>query len=253
VERFFAFSRRFMESVTSWIATGPRIRDVMCRHGVSPDRVTILPHSLPDDRLQRSPAPPSLEGRPVRIGYFGRISPEKGVGLLAGALRSLANRSSRSFEWWVISGSVSLEDRRELQQRSGLPNERIRFVEGLRGVDLNVVIAQLDVCVLPSLCPEIGPLTLLEALAQGVPCICNDTAGHAYLVQDGVNGFLFPTGQKADLVRKIHGCLADDAGLERLRGHPCPVAPFADFVRNIAHTLDAARTHRSPTVAQSPP
>lgn len=240
VDRFFAFRRRLMEAVHSWIATGPRIRDVLCRHGVEAGRVTILPHALPDDRRVLSPPPPPLAGRPVRIGYFGRIAPEKGVDMLANAIRRLQRTVPRDFEWWVISGVISPKDRARLQERASLPQDRIRFIEGTQGAALNPVLAQLDVCVVPSLCPEIGPLTLLEALAQGVPCICNDMAGLAHLVREGSNGFLFRTGDQDDLLRTLARCMADDEVLPSLRSHACPIAPFADFIRQIEATLAAA-------------
>lgn len=160
--------------------------------------------------------------------------------MLANAIRRLQRTVPRDFEWWVISGVISPKDRARLQERASLPQDRIRFIEGTQGAALNPVLAQLDVCVVPSLCPEIGPLTLLEALAQGVPCICNDMAGLAHLVREGSNGFLFRTGDQDDLLRTLARCMADDEVLPSLRSHACPIAPFADFIRQIEATLAAA-------------
>jgi len=245
--RFQGFSKRYLDGVGTWIATGPAIRDVLLRHGVARERVTILPHALPDERRRTHPGPPPLSGRPLRIGYFGRIAPEKGVDLLADVLGRLARRGVRDFEWWVVSGSVPATVRADLARRSGLPEERIRLVEGLQGSDLDPVIASLDVCVIPSLWPEIGPLTLLEALSQGVPCVCNDMAGHAHLVRDGVNGFLFRTGDGADLEEKLSLLLADDALAKRLRGTVPPLADFASFLGRIDGILRAAALPSPPS------
>jgi len=77
---------------------------------------------------------------------------------------------------------------------------RVHFIMGLMGVELNTAIADLDICVIPSLCNEIGPLTMLEAMAQRVPCIASDCMGMSHLIRDGKNGRLFPVGNKEALV-----------------------------------------------------
>lgn len=252
IAAYAAFRERLSDGVTTWIATGPPVRDVLCRYGVPAERVTLLPHALPDDRLERSPPPPPLAGRPLRIGYFGRVSPEKGVDLLAAVLRRLQTAASRDFEWWVISGSVPVDVRQRLQGLARLSGDRVRFIEGLRGPAINPVLAQLDVCVIPSLWPEIGPLTLLEALAQGVPCVCNDAAGHADLIEDGVNGFRFRTGDEADLTDTLTTLLQDDRLVERLRTGSDRISGFDGFVDSIEailsdHALTSGVASRCPS------
>lgn len=239
IQAHVAFRQRLIGGVAAWIATGPPVRDVLCRYGVPPERVTLLPHGLPEDRLVRATPPPPLAGRPLRIGYIGRISPEKGVDLLATVLRRLRATEARDLEWWVISGSIPAAVRQRLQGMARLPADRIRFIEGLRGAALNPVLAQLDVCVIPSLWPEIGPLTLLEALAQGVPCICNDSAGHADLIDDGVNGFRFRTGDETDLARALTTLLHDDHLAARLRTGSSRIAGFDGFVTAIEAILSS--------------
>lgn len=239
IQAHVAFRQRLIDGVATWIATGPPVRDVLCRYGVPPDRVTLLPHGLPEDRLVTAAPPPPLAGRPLRIGYIGRISPEKGVDLLADVLRKLRATQARDLEWWVIAGSIPADVRRRLQDRARLPAERIRFIEGLRGAALNPVLAQLDVCVIPSLWPEIGPLTLLEALAQRVPCICNDSAGHADLIDDGVNGFRFRTGDEIDLARALTTLLRDDHLVARLRTGSSRIAGFDRFIAAIEAILSS--------------
>lgn len=235
--RFQEFSRGYLGGVTRWIATGPAISDVLCRYGVPPDRIALLPHSLPDDRRVNSPPPPPMAGRPLRIGTIGRLSPEKGIDLLATALGRLARTSAREFEWWIISGTIPETTKVELSSLCGLPPSRIRFVEGLRGPALNPIIAKLDVCVIASLWPEIGPLTLLEALAQGVPCICNDLAGHASFIEEGVNGFLFRTGDGSALESRLHLFLNDDTLAARMRHISGKIMGFDCYIGRIEEIL----------------
>jgi L-malate glycosyltransferase len=46
-------------------------------------------------------------------------------------------------------------------------------------------------------------VTLMEALASGLPCLVSDIAGNREWIQDGVNGWLFHDGDVNDLAEKI--------------------------------------------------
>ena len=57
--------------------------------------------------------------------------------------------------------------------------------------------------VIPSVCYEIGPLTIPEAFACGVPVIASDLGSMAERVEHGVNGLVFSPGDADDLVRQV--------------------------------------------------
>jgi glycosyltransferase involved in cell wall biosynthesis len=215
IEEAFSVREEFQSWVTTWLATSRHVADMLERYGVPESDIRLTPtFGLEDDRMDPSPGPRPLNGRPVNIGYFGRISPEKGVGMLADVLGEV---SANNFEWTIISFSVDDPTKAELRRRSGLPKDRIHFVEGLSGAALNDHIAELDVCVVPSRWPETGPLTLLEAMAQKVPCICNDLSANARVIDDGVNGRVFETGNKASLRGAVQDVLGRPSILEEWR------------------------------------
>ncbi|MCS3668068.1 glycosyltransferase involved in cell wall biosynthesis [Salinibacter ruber] len=215
IKEAFSVRHEFQSWVTTWLATSRHVADMLERYGVSGSDIRFTPtFGLEDDRMDPSPGPPPFNGRPVNIGYFGRISPEKGVGMLADVLGEV---SADNFEWTIISYSVDDSTKAELRTRSGLPKNHIHFVEGVSGAALNDHIAKLDVCVVPSRWPETGPLTLLEAMAQNVPCICNDLSANARVIDDGVNGRVFETGNKASLRAAIQQVLDDPSLLNKWR------------------------------------
>lgn len=61
----------------------------------------------------------------------------------------------------------------------------------------------MDLCIIPSLWPETGPLALLEAFQAGLPVIGSNYGGISENVIDGVNGLLFERNNYKDLARKI--------------------------------------------------
>jgi glycosyltransferase involved in cell wall biosynthesis len=69
-------------------------------------------------------------------------------------------------------------------------------------------LASLDVFVLPSLW-EAFPLSLLEALACGVPQVATDVGGTSEAVVDGVTGLLVPPGDVGSLADAVTTLLRD--------------------------------------------
>jgi glycosyltransferase involved in cell wall biosynthesis len=55
-------------------------------------------------------------------------------------------------------------------------------------------------------------LTLIHALAAGIPTVASRTGGNGEIVTDGVTGLLFSKGEPADLARRI-ARLRDDSAL----------------------------------------
>lgn len=81
---------------------------------------------------------------------------------------------------------------------------------GLNGVvrllgnrsDVAELLAECDVFVLSSIA-EGMPVTLLEAMAAGLPVVATDVGGIASMVQDGVTGTLVPAGDPHALARAL--------------------------------------------------
>ena len=57
----------------------------------------------------------------------------------------------------------------------------------------------MDMCVIPSLWPETGPLTVYDAWNAGIPVIGTDMAGIAERVTHGENGLLFSRSDSVGL------------------------------------------------------
>ncbi len=85
----------------------------------------------------------------------------------------------------------------------------IHLIEETNHVDEYMKIS--DVFVLPST-REGLPNVLLEAMACSLPCIVNNLEGVTdWLIQDGVNGFLFNTNDSIELINKLTITLTDSS------------------------------------------
>ncbi len=138
--------------------------------------------------------------------YFGRISREKGLVTL---LRAHALWESRARDRGEaappqlrLAGSGPLDARlRALADELSL--ERISFLGPLIPAALREEIQRARFAVLPSEWYENGPLSLLEALAAGVPVVGADIGGIPECLEDGRDGVLFAPGDTAALASAL--------------------------------------------------
>ena len=90
---------------------------------------------------------------------------------------------------------------------------RVRLLGGR--LDVPDLLAAADAFVLPSDWEGL-PITLLEAMAAGVPAVVTDVGGNREVVRDGVDGFLVPPGDPAALARAVERLARDRSLRERV-------------------------------------
>jgi len=171
--------------------------------GVGAGRLTVIPNGI---ELQGGPeghaCPGLLPARvadEVRLGYFGRLSPEKGLNALLRSFALVQERYPRSLLVLVGDGPQRAE-LEILACHLGLM-DRVVFL-GFRS-DARAIMAQVDIVVHAPEYEGFG-LVMLEAMAASRPLVVNDApGGMRELVQDGVNGLVAAAGSPAALAEAI--------------------------------------------------
>jgi glycosyltransferase involved in cell wall biosynthesis len=198
------------------IAVSAPVRDDILRYdGVDPSKVVVIPNGVEPDRfdipLTRAEARERL-GIPAEhflIGTVGRLEEQKGLQYLLDAVRILRRGGKNAF--LLVAGSGREEARlREQATRDGI--EDAVFFLGPRR-DIPELYRAMDVFALPSLW-EGGPITLLEAMASGLPVVATPVGFVPEVVRDGVNGFLVPLRNPALLADVLWGLREDPARAE---------------------------------------
>ena len=141
--------------------------------------------------------------------YFGRLSHEKGIDLLIDAVSSMKNVSLK------IAGEGPLsEDLKKLVAEKGADVEFLGFVTG---ADLRLLLEESSFVVVPSRWYENLPFSVMESLAAGKPVVAADIGGIPEMVEDGVNGLLFPAGDREKLAECL-GRMTSDSDMRRRMG-----------------------------------
>jgi sugar transferase (PEP-CTERM/EpsH1 system associated) len=141
----------------------------------------------------------------------GRLDPVKDQATLLRALR-LAVDQDASISLDIVGDGPLRADLEAL--RDGLGLERhVRF-HGFQH-DVRPFLARADVFVLPSLSEGV-PVTLLEAMATGLPGIATEVGGNAEVIVHGATGYLVPTRAPEVIAAALLGLRNDQAALDRL-------------------------------------
>ncbi|MCE9532830.1 MAG: glycosyltransferase, partial [Planctomycetes bacterium] len=151
----------------------------------------------------------NLSGEERIVVAAGRLSPEKGFDVLVEAAGLL--RQQHSDLRFVLFGEGA--ERPLLERRIQELNLQGSFIlAGFRD-DLDRWLPWADVVVLPSFTEGL-PNVALEASAAGVPVVATAVGGTPEVLRHGETGFLVPSGNPAELAKRIAE-LGGDADLRQ--------------------------------------
>jgi glycosyltransferase involved in cell wall biosynthesis len=153
---------------------------------------------------------PTPSGPAVMVG---RLSFEKDVETLIRAA-ALIRQSEPGFQLAIAGDGDCLAELRQLATELGL-GEQVQFLGEVR--DIPALLARASMLVLPSLTEGIS-LTLLEAMARGLPVVATHVGGNPEVVVDGETGYLVPVQQPARLAERVLDLLRQPE-LARTMGH----------------------------------
>lgn len=122
--------------------------------------------------------------------YIGRLSEEKGISNLVNAWKKYV--VTHSDEWLYICGDGP---EKETLERILLQNIKLPLNISILGIKPRVLvfeyISKAKAVVIPSICYETGPLSMIESLSMGIPIICSDLGNMGYTIIEEENGAKF--------------------------------------------------------------
>lgn len=143
---------------------------------------------------------PSYDWKEKSIVYFGRLSREKGIGLLMDAMNGIPE-----VELKIIGEGPLKEQLMKDCAKKALSN--IRFLGYKSGQDLKAEIGSAMFTVVPSGWYENNPRAIIESFALGKPVIGARIGGIPELVRDDETGLTCTPFDAADLRSKIRHLL----------------------------------------------
>jgi glycosyltransferase involved in cell wall biosynthesis len=172
--------------------------------GVPKHRIVIMPNpvALPEKVPERP-----LGGK-VRFVYFGLISRRKGVFDLIEAVAKLSPECRSRVEF-VLAGNGDVVQLRERATSLGV-QDLVEIREWVDPAERDRLLAGAHAFVLPSHTEGL-PMSLLEAMAWGLPPICTPVGSIPEYVVNEANGLLIAPGDVSQLAVAIEKLVSEEA------------------------------------------
>jgi glycosyltransferase involved in cell wall biosynthesis len=233
VDRFLAISTYYSDMFSKWAGLDRSKIDVVWP-GIALSDYRDLP-------VERDPS------RPLTIGYLARFVPEKGLHLLVDAFIRLHRSAEFPDLQLVAGGYVSCAyktyiDGIHRKIKDNHLEDRIKLLGTLERADKLKFFRDIDVFSVPAIYREPKGISILEALASGVPVVQPDHGAYPEWIQATRGGLLHRPNDSIDLADKLASLLRD-ANLRRQLGGQGRQAIFEKFSseRMASSTLEVLR------------
>jgi len=151
----------------------------------------------------RTTIPASSNQQEIRFAYVGRLVTEKGVKILLDAAGLLAKQGLTPPILIIGDGPErSALERQKFFLKLG---ENVAFLGVQRGAALEEHTKHISVLVMPSVCQDVAPLSVLEMMMKGRLIICSRIGGLAEQV--GQAGLTFAPGDADELAQQMRAVL----------------------------------------------
>lgn len=205
--------RALFASIERAIAVSDFIAGRLREAGCPEEKIVVHHIGVDTDRFT-----PGSEPAPQRILFVGRLVPKKGLDHLLRAFPAVRARVPDAE--LVVVGDGPLRSAHEaLARELGVP---ARFVGVQTPDEVRAWLQRSRVLAAPSVVTAEGdaeglPVTIMEALATGLPVVGFPSGGSADGVKQGETGLLVEPGDEAALADALVQALGDDALHARMR------------------------------------
>jgi len=204
-----------LKAVDQFVAPSEFLRQRYIDWGLAPEKIVVIENGQSDE--PPLPPRPLAEGETRnRFGFFGQITPYKGLDVLLQALHELPRAERKkivlevhgaNLEWQPEAYRQKIETLREPLIKQGI----VQWVGPYQPHELRRRMAGVDWVVVPSIWWENSPMVIQEAFVCGRPLLVSDIGGMAEKVKDGVNGIHVAAGSAFHWARALLACATDTA------------------------------------------
>jgi glycosyltransferase involved in cell wall biosynthesis len=174
----------------------------------------LLVNSLGVDGTQFTPRGPREGGCPIRFVFVGQLSIQKGVPSLLKAWKKLKGSAVKDRKMaLILAGVIPPQEKSVIEP---LLKEVPDVIWNGHCAEVPKLLSECDILVLPSVQDGFG-LVVLEAFATGLPVIISDRVGAKDCVDDGRNGWIFPSGKDDALADQMRWFIQDPSRIEPMK------------------------------------
>jgi glycosyltransferase involved in cell wall biosynthesis len=216
IRPFGALVPRFLAAARVVVCLGGSLSDPI--RSIAPNtRIRCIPNALAVPTMTRSAS--RGESDEIKVAFLSNLLPEKGADHFL-EVAALLQKAAPSKYRFLLAGGGEPAYVEQLQSHPSLAGAgtRVSFLGPLDTTQKWGLLDSADILVFPSRYPlEAQPLTIIEAMAFGVPTFGFRIGGLPDCVVEGVSGRLSEPGDVEALARSILELTASEAGLRQLQ------------------------------------
>lgn len=238
------FTGRMLRSADCLIVLGEKWRDFYTSIGVPAAKIVVLPNPVEWPQF----VPSKVAGAQTVFVYLGLIARLKGAFDIVEALAKV-DPETRAQIHVVMAGNGSLSELEARAQRAGVQGT-VEVLSWINTIDRDALLARADAFLLPSYAEGL-PMSLLEAMANGLAPICTPVGSIPEFVRDGVNGLLVPPGDTDKLAAAIERLVKNPdarlrmARIARATVEPMSLTRYAQRLISIYRSLSGSAVSRA--------
>jgi len=204
----------FCSAVDLVISPSPGMADILRKLGVTCP-IEVVPNGIELERYLQEceDCRPNFGFTPkeLLLIYSGRLGPEKNMDFLLRAFAGVAE-AVEEVHLLIIGSGPEEEDLKKLAAEIGISN-RVHFFGMVAYESMPVYLAMCDVFVTASV-TEVHPLSVIEAMASGLPALGIHSVGVGDTIEDGITGYLASQNQAAFAAKLTRLCIDRDLRLK---------------------------------------
>jgi len=212
-------------------------RDKAVEYGMNPEHTVVFPWGVDLDHFSPPSRPQKSRSKGFTLFCNRAWETRYGMDILAKAFVKVAGKRD-DVNLLLLGGGSQGNAIRNIVLNGGV-HDRVQFGGQVSQTDLPRWYHMADIYVSPSHVDG-SSVSLMEALACGLPALVSDIPANKEWVSEGLNGWLFPDGDADALAAKILTAIAQSKRLPDIgRAARRSVQERANWKKNFAKLLEA--------------
>jgi glycosyltransferase involved in cell wall biosynthesis len=221
--------KNVMDSIDIFLAPSQAVYNFYKENGVSETKLIYSKYGFDTKRIDKKEKFYTKNSK-LNFGFMGRVIPVKGMKTLFEAFRNIEDATL------TIYGSQA--DKKYLDLYSV---DSVKYYGAYNNNDINKVLSEIDVLIVPSIWPENSPLVIQEAFLAGIPVITSNFGGMKELVTHEKDGWLFEAGNSISLNKIVKEIIMNPEVLNKIRGDKTKVRTIEDDAKVMASYFKSNR------------
>jgi glycosyltransferase involved in cell wall biosynthesis len=193
----------YINNVDKFIAPSKFLMNTVIKGGIPENKIAHIPIFIDTDKYK-----PEYVSQPYMV-YVGRLSFEKGLYLLLNAMSEL-----KFHKLFIIGEGPEKHKLEKIKEEKNLVN--VKFLGAMHGEQLNRLVRNSRLVIVPSTWYENSPHVILEAFALGKPVLGARIGGIPEYIDENITGLLYEHDNIDEMTEKINTLMRQQALCEEM-------------------------------------